>query len=202
MSDITWKVQTVKISKLRAWDKNPKMKITQKQTEQIANSITHLGQFQTIAIGPDMEIYDGHQRVNSMSVSFGHDYEVTVLQSSRVLTEEEKEQLVLSAHITTVVGIDPAKLCTFSAKSINLAGVSNDILLRMTNDTHAIKALISSSGYSPRVSPEISDRLITSSDIQKAQQNESEKFTSKQDLYSVMCPHCAEEFMIEKSRLK
>jgi len=203
MSDISWEFNTVKIGSLIPWDKNPKMKITQKQSEQITNSINNLGQFQTIAIGPDLEIYDGHQRSKSILDSFGPDYEVTVLQSSRKLTEKEKEQLVLSAHITTVVGIDPVLLRKFSAESVNLAGVSSDVLLRMTGDTQAIKALIASSGYKPALDPGSTTRLVTDVDIQKAKTVESEKFSSSnQDLYTVLCPHCSEEFMIDKFRLK
>ena len=60
---ISWTPCTVKLSDLRPWADNPRMS-TKKQAQRLLDSWTRFGQVQAIAIGPDNEVYDGHQRQN------------------------------------------------------------------------------------------------------------------------------------------
>jgi len=91
------------LSELIPWEKNPR-KISEKEAARLEKSLYEFGQVQTIAINPNNEIYDGHQRkaVWAMSERFGADYEVDVRVSSRPLTEKEREKLVVFLHRGTV----------------------------------------------------------------------------------------------------
>lgn len=96
---IIWTNSTRKLSMLIPWDKNPRQ-INKDQAKRLEQSLVEFGQIHPIAIGPDNEIYDGHQRdlVWSASSKFGKDYEVDVRVSSRPLTDKEREKLVIFLH--------------------------------------------------------------------------------------------------------
>ena len=53
---------------------------------------------ETIAIGPQNQIYNGHQRLNVLKEKYGEDYEVEVRVASRALTEKEREKLTVFLH--------------------------------------------------------------------------------------------------------
>jgi len=81
------------------WERNPRQ-IRKEQAGRLADSLDEFGQVQAIAIGPDNEIYDGHQRKNVWAAldRYGPDYEVDVRVASRPLTEKEREKLVVYLH--------------------------------------------------------------------------------------------------------
>jgi len=100
MSDgITWHNGTRKLCNLVPWPSNPR-EITIESAKRLADSLKEYGQVHAIAIEPDNEIVDGHQRreVWAASVWFGPDYEVDVRVASRKLTEEEKRRLSVLLH--------------------------------------------------------------------------------------------------------
>jgi hypothetical protein len=93
---ITWSNGQRKLSDLIPWDINPAT-IDKKSAARLEESLEEFGQVEPIAISPDNEIYDGHQRqtVWSASAKFGPDYLVDVRISSRKLTECERKKLVI-----------------------------------------------------------------------------------------------------------
>lgn len=97
MGDITWSTQKRKLSDLIPWPRNPR-EINQEQAKRLAESFDEFGQVETIAIGPDNEVYNGHQRLNVLMAKFGGEYEVEVRVSSRPLTEKEREKLTIFLH--------------------------------------------------------------------------------------------------------
>lgn len=100
---LTWTNDTRKLSDLIPWERNPR-KINPPEGERLAASLDEFGQIHAIAIGPDGEIYDGHQRqlVWSAADRYGPDYQVDVRVSSRPLTNKEREKLVVYLHRGTV----------------------------------------------------------------------------------------------------
>lgn len=96
MSEITWSNSKRKLSDLIPWDINPAT-IGKDEAERLEESLAEFGQVETIAISPENEIYDGHQRqtVWGASAKFGKEYEVDVRVSSRPLTERERKKLVI-----------------------------------------------------------------------------------------------------------
>ena len=96
---ITWTNERRKLRDLIPWEHNPRQ-INKREAERLGDSLAEFGQIQTIAIGPDNEVYDGHQRkaVWSLLPQFGPDHEVDVRVSSRPLTEKERQKLVIYIH--------------------------------------------------------------------------------------------------------
>lgn len=94
MTDITWTNVTVTLGSLKPWGGNPK-RSTKKHQSQLATSFDELGQFATIAIGPDGDVYDGHQRLSALLSKHGKGYQVEARQSSRPLTEQERRKVAI-----------------------------------------------------------------------------------------------------------
>ena len=94
---ITWTNERRKIRDLIPWPRNPRQ-IKGEQVRRLQESVEEFGQFETVAVGPGNEVYNGHQRLKSWGAKFGPDYEVEVRVSSRELTEKEREKLTILAH--------------------------------------------------------------------------------------------------------
>ena len=62
MTTIQWTNVTRKLSDLIPWAMNPRQ-INEKQAERLEHSFKVFGQVETIAIGPDNQVYNGHQRL-------------------------------------------------------------------------------------------------------------------------------------------
>lgn len=104
---IYWTNEKRKLSDLIPWDINP-AQIGKDEARRLEESLDQFGQVHPIAISPDNEIYDGHQRkaVWGASKKFGQDYEVDVRVSSRELTEQERKKLVIYLRKGTVGTFD------------------------------------------------------------------------------------------------
>ena len=105
MSDVSWTPVTVRLSQLTPWERNPK-RISKSHAKRMLDLWQRLGQFQTIAIGPSGEVYDGHQRLNVLKAAHGGKFQVQALQASRALSEKEREELTISAHTGTTGQFD------------------------------------------------------------------------------------------------
>jgi len=82
MSDINWTPTTMRLNALELWEHNPK-RISKRRADRLLAGWEQLGQFQTLAVGPHGECYDGHQRIKTLSqAGFPGDYEVQVLQAA------------------------------------------------------------------------------------------------------------------------
>jgi len=79
------------------WPRNPRQ-IRSDQAKRLAKSFEDFGQVETIAVGPENEVYNGHQRLNVLMQQYGADYEVEVRVSSRALDEKERERLTVYLH--------------------------------------------------------------------------------------------------------
>lgn len=96
---LIWHNEKRKLGDLIPWDQNPRQ-IRKDEAERLAKSLELFGQVQTIAIDPDGEIVDGHQRKHVWSAleQFGANYEVDVRVASRKLTQRERQQLSVYLH--------------------------------------------------------------------------------------------------------
>ena len=99
MTEITWTTEQRKLGDLIPWPRNPRQ-ITKDQARRLSESLDEFGQVQTIAISPDNQILDGHQRqlVWAASEKWGPDLDVDVRVASRALTEKEREKLAVYLH--------------------------------------------------------------------------------------------------------
>ena len=81
---LSWANEKRKLSELIPWDKNPR-KISGEQVRALQESFEEFGQPDVIAIGPENDLYNGHQRLKAWGKRFG-DIEVDVRVSNRTLT--------------------------------------------------------------------------------------------------------------------
>lgn len=96
MSSLHWTNSKRKLSDLTPWPRNPRG-IDEAQATLLIKSWDTFNQVDPLAIGPDNQLYDGHQRKDVLSAieRYGPDYEVAVRVSSRPLTEGEREKLAV-----------------------------------------------------------------------------------------------------------
>lgn len=98
---IDWTPVTRKIKDLIPWEINPRL-IKKQEAKRLAESLDQFNQVETIAIGPDNEVYNGHQRLRVWGAQYGPDLEVLCLQSSRPLSEDERKKLTVYLHRGTM----------------------------------------------------------------------------------------------------
>ncbi len=94
---ITWSNEKRTLRDLKPWSRNPRV-IKNKQAERLVESVNDFGQVETLAIGPDNSIYNGHQRLSVLAGEYGLDYEIDVRVASRPLSEKERERLTVYLH--------------------------------------------------------------------------------------------------------
>jgi len=94
---VGWKNEKRKLGDLIPWEHNPRQ-IRRENAARLNESLDEFGQVETIAIGPDGEVYNGHQRLNVWKERYGPDYEVEVRVSDRALDEHEKQKLTAFLH--------------------------------------------------------------------------------------------------------
>jgi len=94
---LTWSNERRRLGDLKPWPRNPRQ-IKTDQAKRLAESLEQFDQVETIAVGPDNSIYNGHQRLNVWREKYGPDLEVDVRVASRPLTEKEREKLTIFLH--------------------------------------------------------------------------------------------------------
>jgi len=99
MKLITWSNVERKLSDLIPWDKNPRH-LTDRQAEELQKSIMRFGLAQPFLISPKDDIYDGHQRQSLLDImeEYGADADIDCRMSSRMLTADERRELVVRLH--------------------------------------------------------------------------------------------------------
>ncbi len=176
MSDVTWTPTTIPLRALTPWERNPK-RISKTHAARLLDLWERLGQFQTIAIGPAGEVYDGHQRLSVLKAAHGGKYEVTALQSSRALSEHEREELTVAAHVGTVGQFDWDALSGWDAGDLQSWGFDTETLTNWQTDIGALRTMIE-----------------TTPDFQPVDESEQPRLDQKAP---ITCPHCGMEFVPE-----
>jgi hypothetical protein len=126
---ITWTNTTVKLSQLTPWQRNPR-RINAKEADRLAQSFDEFGQVETVAIGPDNEVYNGHQRLTVLLKKHGPNYEIEARQSSQALTEKQREKLTVYLHrgaagewdLDALAGWDAGELVEWGFDAEEVAG--------------------------------------------------------------------------------
>jgi hypothetical protein len=149
MSDvITWTPCTAELGDLKPWERNPKT-ISKAHAKRLLANWQKLGQWQTIAIGPACEVYDGHQRLSVLLAAYGTKYEIKALQSDRPLTDDERGQIVFEGTVGSVGQIDWEQVSGFDASALAGWGLDADTLRDWKRDTSALDNFIKSEQVEP-----------------------------------------------------
>lgn len=176
MSDVTWTPTTIPLRALTPWERNPK-RISKTHAARLLDLWERLGQFQTIAIGPSGQVYDGHQRLSVLNAKHGASYEVQALQSSRALSEKEREELTVAAHVGTTGQFDWDALSGWDAGDLQSWGFDTETLTNWQTDIGALRTMIE-----------------TTPDFQPVDESEQPRLDQKAP---ITCPHCGMEFVPE-----
>ena len=136
---INWNYVNYKIGNLQPWDRNPKTS-TKKDARILLKSWDELGQFQTIAIGPAGEVYDGHQRLSALQTVYGPEYTISALQASRELDEKEREKIAVYSR--QIGGWDWQTLSAWDTSLLMEAGFDDDMLKNLNADVAALAEML------------------------------------------------------------
>lgn len=152
MSDVSWTPVTVRLSQLTPWERNPK-RISKSHAARLLELWKEIGQFQTIAIGPDGEVYDGHQRLSVLKAAHGKGYEVIALQSSQALTEKQREKLTIEAHVGTTGQFDWDALSGWDAGELQAWGFDAELLQDWNTGAAALATMLEAEQPAPPEDP-------------------------------------------------
>lgn len=145
MTETTWTATTITLSKLKPWERNPK-RISKAHAARLLELWERLGQFQTIAIGPGGEVYDGHQRLSVLKAKHGGSYQVQVLQASRPVTEAGREELTIAAHSGTTGSWDWDALSGWNVENLTAWGLDEELLKDWNAGATALREMLAADG--------------------------------------------------------
>jgi len=140
---LTWTNERVRLRDLKPWEHNPRQ-ITKRAAQRLLNSWRDYGQVQMIVVGPNNEVYDGHQRLSALKVVYGDDYEVEVRRASRSLTDEERRRLVVLLHASATGSWNWDELAGWDAQQLIEWGLDRDTLAQWRLDTAGLWELLES----------------------------------------------------------
>ena len=176
MSDITWTNDTATLGSLVPWERNPK-RISKTHAKRLLDYWRKIGQFQTIAVGPDGEVYDGHQRLSVLLAAHGKGFSLDVRRASRALTDDERRELVIAAHVGTTGQFDWDELSGWDAAQLQEWGMDAELVQNWQTDIAALRIMID-------VTP----------DFEPVDESTQPRLDQKAP---VTCPHCGMEFVPE-----
>ena len=159
-NSITWTNEKRKLSQLIPWQRNPRQ-IKGAEVTRLQESLVEFGQVEPTAIGPDNELYNGHQRLKSWAAKFG-DIEIDVRVSSRALSEKEREKLTVYLHKGAAGSWDFDTLSSWEAPELIEWGFSSQALKEMKSEITSIDSLLKSeSGEDQNYSRKIEAPIYT-----------------------------------------
>ena len=98
--DLTWRTEKRKIKDLKLFDGNPR-KMSDKQAEQLLESLKKFNYVELIAIDQNNRVIAGNMRVQALKKLGRDDEEIEVRVPSRPLTEEEAREYLLRSNKNT-----------------------------------------------------------------------------------------------------
>lgn len=143
---ITWTNDEIEVGILyeKQWGRNPRYS-TEEDLEGLDKSFSIFGQVETIAIGPTDNLYNGHQRVKYLYNKHGKHLKVAVRRSSRELTEQEKEQLVLLLHAGATGRWDYKKLSEWDKETLEAFGLGSKYTEKLMDDFQKLNEIFGES---------------------------------------------------------
>ena len=147
---ITWTRERRKLSDLIPWERNPRY-IKKDDAERLAESLDNFGQIHAIAIGPDNQILDGHQRQRVWAAvdKYGPDYQVDVRVASRTLTEQEHQKLAAMLHTGAVGSWDWDALASWEFEDLKDWGFDTSTLQEWNDNAANLNALLDANEDEP-----------------------------------------------------
>jgi len=194
MSDIFWRNVTVALGDLKPWERNPKS-ISKAHAKRLLASWDKFGQFQTVAIGPGFEVYDGHQRLSVLRAAFGDGYQVDARQSSRELTDSERRELVIAAHVGTTGQFNWDELANWDAAELQEWGLDGETLQDWRTGIGALTELIEAAKPEP---PEDAGAQIDKADELREKWGVETGQMWRLGEHRIICGDCTDKAVVER----
>lgn len=140
---ITWTNIRVQLGELRPWESNPRQS-TKAQARRLLESFEQFGQVHTIAVGPDLSVYDGHQRLSALLTIHGASYAIDARRANRPLTEVERKKLVITLHSAAVGEWDWDSLSGWDGANLMEWGFDDSLLNTWKRDIASLGNLLES----------------------------------------------------------
>lgn len=141
MDKLTWTNTVVSLGELVPWEHNPK-RISKNAAKRLLQSFEDFGQVQTVAIGPQGEVYDGHQRLSALLAVHGASYQLDARRSNRPLTEQERKRLVVTLHAGAVGEWDWEALAGWDAGELSGWGFDAETLNTWNDDAANLATML------------------------------------------------------------
>jgi len=138
---LTWTNERVKLRDLKPWERNPRQ-ISKRAAQRLLDSWRDYGQVQMIVVGPNNEVYDGHQRLSALKVVYGDDYEVEVRRATRALTDEERQRLTILLHAGATGSWNWDVLAGWDDSQLMAWGLDDETLKAWKADVSALRVLL------------------------------------------------------------
>lgn len=148
MTNINWTNITVRLGDLKAWPDNPRQS-TKAQAKKLLQSFDEFGQVETIAVSPELEVYNGHQRLSALMTIHGKDYQIDARQASRALTEQERKKLTIFLHAGATGSWDWDTLSGWDASEMISWGLDDTTLKEWKHDISGLGEMLKSEKQEP-----------------------------------------------------
>ena len=140
---VTWSNVQVMLGELQPWADNPRLS-SKRQAQRLLDSWRQFGQVQTVAIGPQNEVYDGHQRLSALLTVHGPSYQVDARRCSRELSDVERRALVVTLHAGAVGSWNWDNLANWDAGELREWGFDSETLTTWQRDVGALDVFLES----------------------------------------------------------
>jgi len=141
LEEITWKNIKIKLGELKPWSENPRFS-TRAQADKILKSFKIYGQVIPFAISPENDVYDGHQRLSALLTKYGENHVVDARRASRMLTDDERKQLIIFLHSGAVGSWDWEKIKNWNRDQIAEWGMDFDAVNTWKKDATILNSVI------------------------------------------------------------
>lgn len=138
---LEWSNIRVRLGDLKPWADNPRMS-SKTQARRLLKSFDDFGQVQPLAIGPDREVYDGHQRLSALMTLHGAGYEIDARQASRALSDDERRRLVVTLHAGAQGSWDWDAIAGWDSSLLRNAGMDEELLKELNRDAAAVAEML------------------------------------------------------------
>ena len=137
-----WTPAVARLDSLELWQHNPKW-MSKARAQRLLASWREMGQYQTLAVSPTGDVYDGHQRIKTLiAAGYAGDYEVQVLRSNRALTDAERRRVILESSVGTVGNFDWDALAGWDVSTLAAGGLDAEMLATLNDDAANLAKLL------------------------------------------------------------
>jgi len=158
---LTWTNERVRLRDLKPWERNPRQ-MSKRAAQRLLDSWRDYGQVHLVVVGPDNEVYDGHQRLSALKAVYGEDYELEVRRASRSLADDERRRLVVLLHSGATGRWDWDALAGWEAQQLIEWGLDEDTLKQWRLDTAGLLSFLESEQVNQKCGEPIADSVKSS----------------------------------------